>query len=279
MYGGLLNRPDLVVTAAGCCCVGAVTVAGWKCTLLLLFSFEDDDFRIFGAAAVFFTGFGNLDAVAFVDVGATALGGNVIVAGGIGWTLIVGGRFDATAGCCVDTGVLVGTKSLLLMNAGFSLSMEIFSFFPLRMTTKYFSWRSLISNGPSYGCFKAGRTVSSRMNTWVFFHNLSDTKYFDWLVVWSAVSVGRISSIMLTNVFTKSFGGVSCVASSKNSPGNRKVDPYTICAADAPMSGLSAARSPKRINGNSLTQSVDSLAMIAALSVLWYRSMIPLACG
>lgn len=65
----------------------------------------------------------------------------------------------------------------------------------------------------------------------------------------------------------------------KNSPGRRICVPKTISAADAFISGLYAARKPRRTSGSFFDHFSGSLHKSAALRVRWKRSMRPFACG
>lgn len=65
----------------------------------------------------------------------------------------------------------------------------------------------------------------------------------------------------------------------KNSPGNRRVVPRTISAADAEMSLLNAERCPRSTTGRISHQSDVWWQIIDALRVRWNLSMIPLDCG
>lgn len=63
--------------------------------------------------------------------------------------------------CCVEKLYVDGSSSKST-NVGLRRSMDILISFPFRRTIKYLSSFRTILNGPSYGCFKAGRTVSSQ---------------------------------------------------------------------------------------------------------------------
>ena len=74
--------------------------------------------------------------------------------------------------------------------------------------------------------------------------------------------------------------GVELRASSKNSPGKRRVVPYTSSAAVHWMSSLKVVRMPRRTSGSdSIQQSWWGYDLSEALSCRWNLSIKQLAMG
>jgi len=129
------------------------------------------------------------------------------------------------------------SKSWLGKNAGLSLSVDTLVRLPWTSTAKS---RSLMcwstGKGPEYGGWRAFRTASSLIKTWVQSYRFSCTNGM--CLMWCAVGRARMF-LMCSRCFSiKISGSAGSSSSEKKSPGIRSVVPYNISETEPFMSSL-----------------------------------------
>ena len=169
---------------------------------------------------------------------------------------------DGDVGC---EGTVAGKLGLSRW-AGLRRSKDTVFFRPLMSKVKNLGSRFKTRYGPSYGCCRALRIASRRTKTCVVVCSSGLTCAC--CCLWGGGCTGRSSRMVAANLATYDVAsGMSAESTvEKNSPGSRKVVPYTNSALVQAMSSLSAERMPSRTKGRASIQCDWGLCALSAAS-------------